>query len=114
MSRYRQMNGERNCLSFETAVGGIEPPSPRLALYRATTAPHIVAASANIKHLFIYSHSNLVYLLFTFLRTIYIITHTNGGKTRGDCLIVRVMAKQMPQLPGLGKHLYYNYVCRQF
>ena len=27
--RHRQMWGERNCLSFETAVGGIEPPVPR-------------------------------------------------------------------------------------
>ena len=26
--RHRQMWGERNCLSFEMAVGGIEPPSP--------------------------------------------------------------------------------------
>ena len=37
------MWGERNCLSFETAVGEIEPPSSidSPALYRATTAPHI-------------------------------------------------------------------------
>ena len=27
------MWGERNCLSFETAVGGIEPPSPRLTCF---------------------------------------------------------------------------------
>ena len=26
------MWGKRNCLSFETAVGGIEPPSPQLTV----------------------------------------------------------------------------------
>ena len=35
--RHRQMWGERNCLSFETAVGGIEPPSPQLTV-RCSTA----------------------------------------------------------------------------
>ena len=35
--RHRQMWGERNCLSFETAVGTqIEPPSPRLTVPLAT------------------------------------------------------------------------------
>ena len=33
------MWGERNCLSFETAVGGIEPPSPRLTVRRCTAWP---------------------------------------------------------------------------
>ena len=38
------MLGKRNCLRFETAVGGIEPASPSIdspALYRMTTAPHV-------------------------------------------------------------------------
>ena len=30
---------ERNCVSFETAVGGIEPPSPRLTVRRSTARP---------------------------------------------------------------------------
>ena len=30
------MWGERNCLSFETVVGGIEPPSPRLRVRHST------------------------------------------------------------------------------
>ena len=33
------MWGKRNCLSFETAVGGIEPPSPRLTDRRSTARP---------------------------------------------------------------------------
>jgi len=33
------MWGERNCLSFETAVGGIEPPSPQLTVRRSTARP---------------------------------------------------------------------------
>ena len=33
------MWGEQNCLSFETAVGGIEPPSPRLTVRRSTAWP---------------------------------------------------------------------------
>ena len=33
------MWGERNCLSFETALGGIEPPSPRLTARRSTARP---------------------------------------------------------------------------
>ena len=33
------MWGERNCLSFETAVAGIEPPSSRLTVRRSTTRP---------------------------------------------------------------------------
>ncbi|KAK2183999.1 hypothetical protein NP493_287g04044 [Ridgeia piscesae] len=33
------MWGERNCLNFETAVGGIEPSSPRLIVRRSTTRP---------------------------------------------------------------------------
>ena len=37
--RHRQMWGERNCLSFKTAVGGIEPPSPRLTVWCSTTRP---------------------------------------------------------------------------
>ena len=37
--RHRQMWGERNCLSFEMAVGGIEPPSPRLTVRCSTTRP---------------------------------------------------------------------------
>ena len=37
--RHRQMWGERNRLSFETVVGGIEPPSPRLTVRRSTTRP---------------------------------------------------------------------------
>ena len=31
----------RNCLSFETAAGGIEPPSPRLTVQRSTARPTI-------------------------------------------------------------------------
>ena len=38
--RQKHMWGERNCLSFETAVGGIEPSIDSPALYRSTTAPH--------------------------------------------------------------------------
>ena len=34
--RHRQMWDDRNCLSFEMAVGGIEPPSPRLTVRRST------------------------------------------------------------------------------
>ena len=34
------MWGERNCLSFETSVGGIEPSSPRL-IVRRSTAPSL-------------------------------------------------------------------------
>ena len=34
--RHKQMWGERNYLSFEMAVGGIEPPSPRLTVRRST------------------------------------------------------------------------------
>ena len=37
--RHRQMWGEGNCLSFETAVGGIEPSSPRLTVRRSTARP---------------------------------------------------------------------------
>ena len=37
--RHRQMWGKRNCLSFETAVGGIEPPSPRLTVRRSVARP---------------------------------------------------------------------------
>ena len=33
------MWGERNCLSFETAAFGIEPPSPRLKGRRSTARP---------------------------------------------------------------------------
>ena len=33
------MWGKRNCLSFETAVGGIEPPSPQLTVRRSTARP---------------------------------------------------------------------------
>ena len=33
------MWGERNCLSFEMAVGGIEPPSPRLTVLCSTARP---------------------------------------------------------------------------
>ena len=33
------MWGERNCLSFETAVGGFEPPSPRLTIRSSTARP---------------------------------------------------------------------------
>ena len=35
----RQMWGERNCLGFETAAGGIEPSSPRLTVRRSTEPP---------------------------------------------------------------------------
>ena len=38
INRY-PMWGERNCLSFELAVGGIEPPSPRLTRRRSTARP---------------------------------------------------------------------------
>ena len=34
--RHRQMWGEQNCISFETVVGGIEPPSPQLTVGRST------------------------------------------------------------------------------
>ena len=34
--------GVRNCLRFETAVGGIEPPSPRLTVRRSTTRPPLL------------------------------------------------------------------------
>ena len=37
--RHRQMLGEWNCLSFEMAVGGIEPPSPWLTVLHSTTRP---------------------------------------------------------------------------
>ena len=37
--RHRQMWGEGNCLSFETVVGGIEPPSIRLTVRRSTAQP---------------------------------------------------------------------------
>ena len=33
------MWGEQNYLSFERAVGGIEPPSPRLTVRRCTMQP---------------------------------------------------------------------------
>ena len=33
------MWGERNCLSFKTAVDGIEPPSPRLTVRSSTARP---------------------------------------------------------------------------
>ena len=33
------MWGERNCIGFETAVGGIEPSSPRLTVRRCTARP---------------------------------------------------------------------------
>ena len=33
--RHMQMWGERNCLSFETGAGGIEPPSWRLTLWQS-------------------------------------------------------------------------------
>ena len=36
------MWGERNCLSFETAAGGIEPPSSRLTVRRSTARPPLV------------------------------------------------------------------------
>ena len=36
------MWGKRNCLSFETAVGGIEPPSPRLTVRRSTVRPPLL------------------------------------------------------------------------
>ena len=34
--RHKQMWGELNCLTFEMAVGGIEPPSPRLTVWGST------------------------------------------------------------------------------
>ena len=37
--RHRQMWGERNCLSFETAVGGVEPPSSRSTVRRDHRSP---------------------------------------------------------------------------
>ena len=37
--RHRQMWGEWNCLSFETAVGGIEPLSPWLTVWRSIAWP---------------------------------------------------------------------------
>ena len=37
--RHRQMWGERNYQNFETAVGGIEPPSPQLTVRRSTAWP---------------------------------------------------------------------------
>ena len=36
------MWGERNCLSFVTAVGGIEPSSPRLTVRRSTARPPLM------------------------------------------------------------------------
>ena len=38
------MWGERNCLSFEMAVGGIEPPSPRLTVLHAIVRPPLPTA----------------------------------------------------------------------
>ena len=40
--RHRHMLGERNCLSFETAAGEIEQPSPRLTVWRSTTQPPLL------------------------------------------------------------------------
>ena len=34
--KHKEMWGEQNCLSLETMVGGIEPPSPRLTVRRST------------------------------------------------------------------------------
>ena len=39
--RHRQVLGERNCLSFETAVGGIEPSSLRLTARLSTVRPQL-------------------------------------------------------------------------
>ena len=36
------MWGERNCLSFVTVVGGIEPPSPRLTVRCSTARPPLL------------------------------------------------------------------------
>ena len=44
--RHRQMWGERNCISFVTAGGGIEPPSPRLTVRRYTTLPPLLRETA--------------------------------------------------------------------
>ena len=55
--RHRQMWGERDCLSFETAVGGIKLPSPRLTVRRSTARPPLpttrtwdVSDLANLTH----------------------------------------------------------------
>ena len=61
--RHRQMWGDRNCLSFETAVGGIEPPSHRLTDRRSTARqptppPHISLTT--------FSVSSVQFLLFIF------------------------------------------------
>ena len=40
-----QMWGGQNCLSFETAVGGIEPPSPRLTVRRSNARPPLTSGS---------------------------------------------------------------------
>ena len=40
------MLGVRNCLTFETAAGGIEPPSPRLIIRRSTA--HLALAYPGI------------------------------------------------------------------
>ena len=47
--RHRQMWGERNCLSFETAVGGTEPPSPRLTVRRSTTRPPLLVQETDLR-----------------------------------------------------------------
>ena len=39
-TKARQIWGQRNCLSFETAVCGIEPPSPRLAVLCSIPRDH--------------------------------------------------------------------------
>ena len=50
--------GGRNCLSFKTVVGGIEPPSPRLTVRRSTAQPPLPIATlgwfANIKKKLMY------------------------------------------------------------
>ena len=44
VSSERQANvGLQNCLSFETAVGGIEPSSPRLTVWCSTARPPLLA-----------------------------------------------------------------------
>jgi len=43
--RHRQLWGERNCVTFKIAVGGNEPLSPRLAVWRSTVRPPLPTLS---------------------------------------------------------------------
>ena len=59
--RHRQMWGERNCLSFETAVGGIDSP----ALYRATTDLYKLCQVPQHQNIFtIYNQSHMSMIIY--------------------------------------------------